>query len=863
MSDTREYLQHLLNKAISNPVAHIVDFKALRELLEVSPTIEHRRNRDQENESNMEQTSSNESDHSKNVSSPVKSPEDLSSPKTRSAIPAAPPQRSLSNASRKSEMSTKSTPASPKSVKPTNVAKDGQNVTIAVNLSKSAICDGKGVNELTFGIKQGQQSKIETKTRPATTTKKETSTESNEKSASKVKSNSVAKNNMPISSKRASAVSNAKSPSAKSNLNDASKKPSKHQGDPLKQEEVINRLDSGDKILLKVDIPEKGVCGNTEKVGIEICKLDEEGEVLCPTTFESDSIQFSNEHGGQRDEASSGSLHEPLAGGGAQQQHIKESADDDMLKVTVNLPKSSICAESGASEFTFSVEETNETDAKLKAKDDSIQHKSPSHARNEPQDDSSTKKAADSVAEEKKKSSYEKPSTKSTNASPSMVKKKSDIRNDTVKASPLSRSSSRSSLKAKDSTIQSKPSSHARDKPGVDSSPKSVTGEKKKSISAKSDSKLTASPSIARGKSDSDSVKASPLSRSSSRSSLATVKSSAKRKDVKTAKSSKKSISTNASGSEAISDSAVDNVKIAVNLSKNVICDGKGVNEFTFEVEPTQSSESDTKNSPSGVTRDDSKGKLLAKRKLESNAKSDGKDKKSINTNEKLASKNRASKKGSGDDSGSDVPISSGKRLGSLGRTTEESSSDREQQPGRKIRKDLRYKRASGRNERNKTPSLRKATTRSQTEKDSKAIRQPLIKRRTEMGLAKQVLKRTIRKKGASFDEMKEKALMQQRSSVPTELLQPLRVRLEKFKQSACLVPLASACPIGIKTMFKDCVCRALRNSNVCICHPAVCLNAKSCSNPKVCYCVKSFTKGRDGETYHTKCYCLEEQTNE
>lgn len=65
-------------------------------------------------------------------------------------------------------------------------------------------------------------------------------------------------------------------------------------------------------------------------------------------------------------------------------------------------------------------------------------------------------------------------------------------------------------------------------------------------------------------------------------------------------------------------------------------------------------------------------------------------------------------------------------------------------------------------------------------------------------------------------------------------------------------------CPTGFMTHLADCDCNGLRNNNVCLCNPSVCLNEDPSAKPNLCFCANSYMKGSDGHAYHTRCNCFD-----
>lgn len=132
----------------------------------------------------------------------------------------------------------------------------------------------------------------------------------------------------------------------------------------------------------------------------------------------------------------------------------------------------------------------------------------------------------------------------------------------------------------------------------------------------------------------------------------------------------------------------------------------------------------------------------------------------------------------------------------------------------------------------------------------------PRSKRKAK--LAKQVLRQTLGRQGLASYEMKKKMLEKERSVIASDVFQSLKLKLKKYqKQKPKSIPISHACPLGAQSFYQKCECNALRNSNTCICQPPVCIYAKSGHNPKICFCIKSFIKGNNGNSYHTKCNCL------
>lgn len=84
--------------------------------------------------------------------------------------------------------------------------------------------------------------------------------------------------------------------------------------------------------------------------------------------------------------------------------------------------------------------------------------------------------------------------------------------------------------------------------------------------------------------------------------------------------------------------------------------------------------------------------------------------------------------------------------------------------------------------------------------------------------------------------------------------------RLEQQQLNAYQANLGKSSTIESAMKFRKCECNALRNSNVCNCNSKVCLYSKSCRNPRICFCANSYTRGSDGVIYHTKCNCFDNE---
>lgn len=110
-----------------------------------------------------------------------------------------------------------------------------------------------------------------------------------------------------------------------------------------------------------------------------------------------------------------------------------------------------------------------------------------------------------------------------------------------------------------------------------------------------------------------------------------------------------------------------------------------------------------------------------------------------------------------------------------------------------------------------------------------------------------------------SVDDLRRSVLERNRKHLEASNLR----RIKKYKKSRHepgAHGIISICPLGDKSCGIDCECNALKNTNICKCDPAICLLEKPGYRPRVCYCHKSYAKGSDGLTYHTKCNCFADQ---